>query len=107
MGAAAEVTATIATGNGTNVEVTWPAGTCAARGTRIMCRTADRSATAAFRQGSGGSWSYKVSVTGLTIAGPPVPPVSLHLYYGGDDIDHIGNLSACTASPTMLRCKAH
>ena len=46
---------------------------------------ADRSATAAFRQGSGGSWSYKVSVTGLTIAGPPVPPVSLHLYYGSDD----------------------
>jgi hypothetical protein len=105
--ASAEVTASIATGDGMSVGVTWPVGSCSARGTtRVTCRTVDRSATATFRAKANGSWSYKLSLAHMTMTGPSAAPVSLHLYCTGDDVERVGSVSACDATPKRLRCKA-
>jgi hypothetical protein len=77
--AGGEVTASIATGDGMSVGGTWAVGTCSLRGmTRVTCRTVDRSATATFRARAAGSWSYKLSLTRMTMTGPSAAPVSLH-----------------------------
>jgi len=104
--AGGEVTASIATGDGMSVGVTWPVGTCSSHGTRITCRTVDRSATATFRRRPAGSWSYKLSLTRMAMPGPSAAPVSLHLYCTGDDIERAGDLSTCDATPARLLCKA-
>ena len=105
--AGGQVTASIATGDGMSVGVTWPVGTCSPRGTTgVTCRTVDRSATATFRTRTAGSWSYKLSLSRMTMTGPSDAPVSLHLYCTGDDVERVGSLSACDATPKRLRCKA-
>jgi hypothetical protein len=40
------------------------------------------------------------------MTGPSDAPVSLHLYCTGDDVERVGSLSACDATPKRLRCKA-
>ena len=106
--AGGQVAASIATGDGMSVGVTWPAGTCSPRGTTgVTCRTVDRSATATFRTRPAGSWIYKLSLSRMTMTGPSDAPVSLHLYCTGDDVEARREPERVRdATPKRLRCKA-
>ncbi len=103
---AAELRATIDSGDGTSVLAIWPAATCTARGTsRITCRVPEGRAVATFRVGSGGTWKYKVRLTGLEMPSPATPPVSLRLRYGSERIDLADGLTTCSLGATRLRCR--
>src|SRR5262249_26971856 len=105
--AGAELMLEVATGGGEPpVVVTWPVGTCATRGEgRMTCRTTDRAATAMF-WAVGGSWKYKVRLARLRLLPPLGAPVSVHLRYGGEQIDRTGSLELCTQTAGMLRCRS-
>src|SRR5262249_33466943 len=48
MDPAAELAVAVGSGDGMSLAVTWPVGTCSGRGSRTICRTSDRAATASF-----------------------------------------------------------
>jgi len=105
--ATAVLTATVSSGDGMSTLVTWPVGSCLAQGaTRISCRTADRSAVAAFRANPDGTWRYKVRAKGLEMPSSIASPLSLQLQYGANRIDRAGTLNTCTQTASKLRCKA-
>lgn len=102
--AGAEIRVVVSSGDGTQAAVTWPAGTCTARGAKIACRTADRTATATFRAARGGTWKFKVRIDDLSMGSPVEPPVDLRIRHGVG-VDRVLRLDACTPSSTTLRCR--
>jgi hypothetical protein len=68
--AGGQVTASIATGDGMSVGVTWPVGTCSPRGRRghVPYRRPLRHCDVPTR--TAGSWSYKLSLSRMTMTGP-------------------------------------
>ncbi len=103
--ASGAIVVTISCGAGGPVLASWPADQCRARSPkRITCASPDRSASATFSAGTAGAWKYKVTMSGLAMASPAMPPVSVAIRHGQGRVDRLGGLTVCVASASTLRC---
>jgi hypothetical protein len=105
--ATAGVGVTVVCGNGTIAFATWSGADCVLRGEgRINCAAPDRSSKGSFRAGAAGTWKYRVTLSGLAMASPAIPPVTVRLRHGSAPTDRTGNLTVCTPPGSAIICSA-
>lgn len=86
--------------------VTFAAGDCSIKPTKITCRTPDKASKASFSQRptAPGLWRFTIVSKKQALTAPFLGPVDVVLSYDGS-IDRTGVITDCAASFTRLTCR--
>jgi len=103
--AATGVAITVARADGSTQSATWAVAECSARRNgQVVCKSADRAATATFRPSRGGTWTYKITLSRLALPGDATPTMTVRLRHGAGAIDRVAPAAPCTSAGAATRC---